>query len=323
MFRIGVDVGGTNIAAGLVDDSYEIVRKLSVKTRDAGSVDAMIKTIADMVKELMSAEMLSASHIEAIGVGVPGTADLETGKVLYANNLGFENVEFLGALKTALGKELSDKLHFDNDANAAAIGEYITGGYDADSFVMVTIGTGIGGGIIINGKVLRGCNYAAAEFGHMAIDIDGIDCNCGRKGCYEDYASATALVEQAWEIMNTAAGRSSSLWRKAETKEALDGEKFFEAVREKDACALIVLNNYCYYLSEGLTNIINILQPEILVLSGGITKAADLFLYSVKEKVSRDVYSRDSSKNTKIMIAKGTSDAGDVGVIGAALIDKM
>lgn len=323
MFRIGVDVGGTNIAAGLVDDSYEIVRKLSVKTRDAGSVDAMIKTIADMVKELMSAEMLSSSHIEAIGVGVPGTADLETGKVLYANNLGFENVEFLGALKTALGKEFSDKLHFDNDANAAAIGEYITGGYDADSFVMVTIGTGIGGGIIINGKVLRGCNYAAAEFGHMAIDIDGIDCNCGRKGCYEDYASATALVEQAWEIMNTAAGSNSSLWRKAETKEALDGEKFFEVVREKDACALIVLNNYCYYLSEGLTNIINILQPEILVLSGGITRSADLFLDSVKEKVSRDVYSRDSSKNTKIMIAKGTSDAGDVGVIGAALIDKM
>ena len=323
MFRIGVDVGGTNIAAGLVDDSYEIVRKLSVKTRDAGSVDAMIKTIADMVKELMSAEMLSASHIEAIGVGVPGTADLETGKVLYANNLGFENVEFLGALKMALGKEFSDKLHFDNDANAAAIGEYITGGYDADSFVMVTIGTGIGGGIIINGNVLRGCNYAAAEFGHMAIDIDGIDCNCGRKGCYEDYASATALVEQAWEIMNTAAGSYSSLWRRAETKEALNGEKFFEAVREKDACALIVLNNYCYYLSEGLTNIINILQPEILVLSGGITRSADLFLDSVKEKVSRDVYSRDSSKNTKIMIAKGTSDAGDVGVIGAALIDKM
>ena len=188
---------------------------------------------------------------------------------------------------------------------------------------MVTIGTGIGGGIIINGKVFRGCNYAAAEFGHMAIDIDGIECNCGRKGCYEDYASATALVEQAWEIMNTAAGSNSSLWRKAETKEALDGEKFFEAVREKDACALIVLNNYCYYLSEGLTNIINILQPEILVLSGGITRSADLFLDSVKEKVSRDVYSRDSSQNTKIMIAKGTSDAGNVGVIGAALIDKM
>ena len=323
MFSIGVDVGGTNIAAGLVDDSYEIVRKLSIRTRDADTPDTMIKAIADMVKEIMSAEKLSASQIEAIGAGVPGTADLETGKILYANNLGFENVDFLGDLKNALGKELSDKLHFDNDANAAAIGEYITGGYDTDSFVMVTIGTGIGGGIIINGKVLRGCNYAAAEFGHMAINIDGIDCNCGRKGCFEDYASATALVEQAWVIMNTSAGRKSSLWRKAETKEALDGEKFFEAVMEKDACALIVLNNYCYYLSEGLTNIINILQPEIFVLSGGITRAADLFLDSVKEKVSRDVYSRDSSKNTKITIAKGTSDAGDVGVIGAALIHKM
>lgn len=323
MFRIGVDVGGTNIAVGLVDDSYKIIAKRNTKTSAASDPEKMIDAISCMVSELMEEKSLGTGDIEAIGVGVPGTAEPESGKVLYANNLGFEDVAFLPALRNKLGKELSDKVFFDNDANAAAIGEYITGNYDVDSFVMVTLGTGVGGGIIINGKVLRGCNYAAAEFGHMAINIDGCDCNCGRKGCFEDYASASALVEQAWEAMETEAGKESLLWKNVSSKEDLDGEKIFAAVRGKDPMALGVLNNYCFYLAEGLTNLINILQPEVLVLSGGITRAADLFLDKVKEKVAKGIYSRTSSRNTQILLAKGIADAGDVGIIGAALIDKM
>lgn len=323
MFRIGVDVGGTNIAVGIVNDSYQIIKKMSVKTSEASTPSEMVAAIAGAVKELMESMGLENQDIEAIGVGVPGTAEPETGKVLYANNLGFEDVEFLTVLKTALGEDLSGKVYFDNDANAAAIGEYITGGYQADNFVMVTLGTGVGGGIIINGQVIRGCNYAAAEFGHMAINIDDCDCNCGRKGCFEDYASASALMGEAWEAMNTPAGKSSLLWEKADKKEELSGEIFFEAVRANDAIAQGVLNNYCYYLAEGLTNIINILQPEVLVLSGGITRAADLFLDKVKDKVAREVYSRTSKRNTEILVARGISDAGDVGIIGAALIDKM
>ena len=310
-------MGGTNIAMGLVDESYKIIEKKSIKTSENSSPKEMIRAIADGIHELMD----SSDLIEAIGIGVPGTAELDTGKILYANNLGFEDVPFLTELKKTLGPELADKIFFENDANAAAIGEYITGGYDVPVFVMVTLGTGIGGGIIVNGKLLRGCNYAAAEFGHMSINFDGCDCNCGRKGCFEDYASAFALVEQAKEAMKDA--KESLLWKNIENIDELDGEKFFEAVKAGDAVAAKVLDRYCDYLSEGLTNLINILQPNVIVLCGGITRAADMFLDKVKEKVARDVYSRASRINTEITLAKGISDSGDVGIIGAALVDKM
>lgn len=307
MYRVGVDVGGTNIAIGIVDETYKIVDKIGVKTSEASSPEEMIKAIATTVTELIARNGLNESDIESIGVGVPGTAELDTGKIMYANNLGFEDVPFLPELQKALGKELGSVTCFDNDANAAAIGEYITGGYDARNFVMVTLGTGIGGGIIIDGKVVRGINYAAAEIGHMTINVDGVECNCGRRGCFENYASATALINQAKEAMNV---------------DDMDGEKFFGLVRDKNETALKVLDQFTTYLSEGLIDIINILQPEVLVLSGGITRAADLFIEQVRDKVSKGVYSRTSKKNTFITVAKGIADAGDVGIVGAALISK-
>ncbi len=307
MCRIGVDVGGTNIAIGIVDETYKIVDKTGVKTSEASSPKEMIKAIATTVTELIARNGLNESEIESIGVGVPGTAELDTGKIMYANNLGFEDVPFLPELQKALGEKLGSVTCFDNDANAAAIGEYITGGYDAKNFVMVTLGTGIGGGIIIDGKVVRGINYAAAEIGHMTINVEGVDCNCGRRGCFENYASATALIDQAKEAMQV---------------DDMDGEKFFGLVREKNETALKVLDQFTTYLSEGLIDIINILQPEVLVLSGGITRAADLFIEQVRDKVSKGVYSRTSKKNTFITVARGIADAGDVGIVGAALISK-
>ena len=322
MHRIGVDVGGTNIAIGLVDSKCNIVDKVNVKTVEASEPEQMIEAIASSVKELIIRNQISEADIEAIGVGVPGTAELTTGRIMYANNLGFEEVPFLPKLKEALGKELGDKTFFDNDANAAAIGEYITGGYDVDNFVMVTLGTGVGGGIIINRKLLRGVNFAAAEFGHMTINLDGVDCNCGRKGCFEDYASATGLMNQTREAMEKDVDKKSILWELCGKAENVDGEKFFEAVRKGDKLAIEVLDGFTTYLSEGITNLINILQPDVLVLSGGITRAADLFLDDLKKKVSKGIYSRTSEKNTEIMLAHGIEDAGDVGIIGAALIDK-
>ena len=327
MYRIGIDVGGTNIAMGLVDESYRIIRKKSVKTDENSSPEKMIQSIAEGISELVTEAGNIADNaidlIDAIGIGVPGTAEPDTGKILYANNLGFEDVPFLTEIKAKLVPHLAEKTFFENDANAAAIGEYITGDYDVPVFVMVTLGTGIGGGIIINGKLLRGCNYAAAEFGHMSINIDGCDCNCGRKGCLEDYASATALIQQAKEAMEQDDGKESLLWKEIAAKDELDGEKFFRAVKAGDKTAEKVLAGYCNYLAEGLTNLINILQPDVIVLSGGITRAADLFLDKIKEKVARDVYSRDSRINTEITIARGITDSGDVGIIGAALADKM
>ena len=322
MYRIGVDVGGTNIAVGLVDENYDIVVKTSIKTSEVSESEQMIRAIASTIKKILVDNNLSEADVEAIGVGVPGTAELTTGRIMYANNLGFEEVPFLPKLKEALGENLGSRTFFDNDANAAAIGEYITGGYDVDNFVMVTLGTGIGGGIIINHKLLRGINFAAAEFGHMTINLDGVDCNCGRKGCFEDYASATALMQQAGEAMEKDVDKTSVLWALCGNPKDMDGEVFFEVIRKKDTLALEVLDGFTTYLSEGITNLINILQPDVLVLSGGITRAADLFLDDLKKKVAKGIYSRNSEKNTDIVLAHGISDAGDVGIIGAALIDR-
>ena len=305
MYRIGIDVGGTNIAMGVVDESLKITKKNSIKTSEAADPEAMIAAIAKGVKDLITEAGLRESDIESIGVGVPGTAELDTGRIMYANNLGFEEVPFLPKLQEVLGAELGSRTVFDNDANAAALGEYVAGGYNVPVFMMVTLGTGIGGGIIIDGKVLRGLNYAAAEFGHMSINVEGCDCNCGRKGCFEDYASATALIEMA---------------KAAGLPDDIDGEKFFTLVKEGNETARKVLDKYVFYLSEGLINLINILQPDVLALSGGITRAADLFLDDVRKRVSAGVYSRSSAKNTEILVAKGILDAGDVGIVGAALI---
>ncbi|WP_026653499.1 ROK family protein [Butyrivibrio proteoclasticus] len=320
MYRIGVDVGGTNIAIGVVDDSYSIIGKRSIKTSQVPEIGQMIEAIASGVKELISETGISESDVACVGVGVPGTAELDTGKVMYANNLGFEDEPFLPRLKEALGEPLCEKTYFDNDANAAAIGEYVTGGYTEKNFMMVTLGTGIGGGIIIDGKLIRGVNYAAAEFGHMSINIDDKGCNCGRRGCFETYASAAALVEQAVDSMEKDVDKKSLLWKNCGKVSDLDGEKFFEAVKEKDELALKVLSQYEIYLAEGLTNLINILQPEVLVLSGGITRAAEYYLDDVRSMVLEKVYSRSSKKNTRIEVAHGIKDAGDVGIIGAALL---
>ncbi len=320
MYRIGVDVGGTNIAMGIVDDSLKIIKKTSVKTADASSPEAMIETIACGIKELITAAGLTEEAIESVGVGVPGTAEPDTGRIMYANNLGFEEVPFLAKLREALGSVLGSRTFFDNDANAAALGEYVAGGYKVPVFMMVTLGTGIGGGIIIDGKVIKGLNYAAAEFGHMSINVEGVDCNCGRKGCFEDYASATALIESAGKAMESPEGKESILWKLVKSPDELDGEKFFEAVKQGDKTAKEVLERYVFYLSEGLINLINILQPDVLALSGGITRAAEFFLEDVKIRVSENVYSRNSEKNTEILVAQGIPDAGDVGIIGASLI---
>ncbi|SDZ72766.1 glucokinase [Lachnospiraceae bacterium NK3A20] len=323
-YRIGVDVGGTNIAVGIVDDHYRIVTKTSVPTRDAAAPEEMVEAIMSTCRQLMQQARVSGDEIVSIGIGVPGTANQETGAVEYANNLGFTDVPFMPMIRTAFGEPLRGVIHFDNDANAAAIGEYLAGNYREKSFIMVTIGTGIGGGIIYNGRIVRGVNYAAGEFGHMSINVeDGVTCNCGRRGCWENYASAAALIRQAREAMTNATDRSGALWKlSGGAPDKIDGRLFFEAVREEDPLALKVLEKFVGYLAEGITNLVNIFQPEVIVLSGGITRAGDLFLPALKEKVLANVYSRDSAVNTKIRIADAIPDAGDVGIIGAAVMDR-
>ncbi len=320
MFRIGVDLGGTNIAAGLVDDNYKIVDRESVKTNVPRPAESIIQDIARLVNVLRERNNLEEKDIEAVGVGVPGTINEDTGYVEYSNNIRFENVPFIELLSGMI----SIPVYFGNDANAAALGEYYAGGYNVKSFVMITLGTGIGSGIILDGRLIKGINFAAAELGHTVIKMGGELCTCGRRGCFEAYASATALIRDTRRRMTSeeyfgedAAGKTV-LWDLCgKDTDNIEAKHVFDAVKLDDKLANELFSDYTDYLAEGIANIINILQPELVCIGGGVSKAGEMLLTPVKEKVARLIFSKNSAKNTEIELARLDNDAG---IIGAAML---
>lgn len=313
MYRIGIDLGGTNIVVGLVEQDFRIVDKCSVKTQVPRSVESMTADMAQMARTLLERNRLLWQDVASVGVGVPGTANPENGHMEDANNLGFDDVPFL----PLLAKKIPVPVHFGNDANVAAWGEYLTGGYQEDSFVMVTVGTGIGGGIILGGSLWPGINGAAAEFGHMTIDHDGVPCNCGRRGCFEAMASANALITQAREQMRK--HPESLLWSLCGGNAAkVEAKTVFDGAAAGDETARELLDVYITYLAEGITNIINVFQPAVLCIGGGVSRAGEVLLRPLREEVARRVYSRNSKRNTRIELAKLGNDAG---ILGAALLE--
>ena len=312
MYRIGIDLGGTNIVVGLVEQDFRIVDKCSVKTQVPRSVESMTADMAQMARTLLERNRLLWQDVASVGVGVPGTANPENGHMEDANNLGFDDVPFL----PLLAEKIPVPVHFGNDANVAAWGEYLTGGYQEDSFVMVTVGTGIGGGIILGGSLWPGINGAAAEFGHMTINHDGVPCNCGRRGCFEAMASANALITQAREQMRK--HPESLLWSLCGGNAAkVEAKTVFDGAAAGDETARELLDVYITYLAEGITNIINVFQPAVLCVGGGVSRAGEVLLRPLREEVARRVYSRNSKRNTRIELAKLDNDAG---ILGAALL---
>lgn len=312
MYRIGIDLGGTNIVAGLVDENLRITDKCSVKTNVPRPIEAMVEDMVQLVSALLERNGLRCDDVLSVGVGVPCTANPDNGHLEDANNLGFEDELFL----PLLAEKLPCPVYFDNDANVAAWDEYRVGDYPEDSFIMMTIGTGIGGGIILGGKLWSGINGAAAEFGHMSISYDGVDCNCGRKGCFEAMASATALIRQGREKM--AEDQNTLLWKLCQSKqENLEAKTVFDAAAVGDRVAMELLDSYTTVLAEGIANIINIFQPAVLCIGGGVSKAGQMLLQPVRNKVSQRIYSKNAKRNTTIQLAKLDNDAG---VLGAALL---
>ncbi len=312
MYRIGIDLGGTNIAAGLVNDRREIMDTVSVKTNAPRSVAAVIEDMAALVAALVERNGLKRSDILSVGVGVPCTANEENGHLEDANNLGWDDEPFL----PLVAEKLDLPVYFGNDANVAAWGEYLCGGYEADSFLMLTIGTGIGGGIILNGKLWAGINGAAGEFGHLSLNFDGIPCNCGRRGCFEAYASATALAEQARAAMKDHA--DTALWTLCCGEiDNVEAKTVFNGAAAGDALSIKVLDRYTDYLAEGVASIVNLLQPAYLCIGGGVSRAGDALMLPLRKKVKKLRYSQNSRRNTEIIPAKLHNDAG---IIGAALL---
>lgn len=313
MNYIGIDLGGTNIAAGIVGEDGSLLLQDSIPTGKGGSRD-IADRIVMLVQKILDQAGMTIEEIQAIGIGVPGTANQESGLVEYANNLGMEDEPFLEMLKPHFP---GTRLAFENDANAAAWAEYKLGaGKGVKSMIMVTLGTGIGGGIIWNGQLYEGTNYAAGEFGHFTIQYNGLPCNCGRRGCFERYASATALVEQTVAAMKQ--HPESLLWEMCgQDLTLVDGKMLFAAVKQKDETAAAVLNTFTDYLGYGLLDIINIFQPELLCVGGGISKAGELLIAPVRTRMARESYTRMSRRQPRIEAASLGNEAG---IIGAALL---
>lgn len=298
MFRIGIDLGGTNTAAGLVNENGQIIDRESLKTKLPTDLDRIVRDITALCKMLMERNGLQNGDILSVGVGVPCTADTETGWMQDADHLGFSGGPLTSRLEEALGLPV----RIGNDADAAALGEFRGGGYEGESFVLVTLGTGIGGGIILGGRLYTSINNAAGELGHMTIRMDGEKCCCGRKGCFEAYGSASALIGQAC----AATGESIT-----------EAKTVFDRAAAGDPVCISVLDQYTTYLAEGFANIINIFGPDHLCIGGGVSAAGDALLGPVRAKTDERVFAKNAKRNTQIVLARLGNDAG---ILGAALL---
>lgn len=317
MYTIGIDLGGTNIVASVVDDEYKIIGTSKTPTNAPRSADEIFDDISEVCEEAVKAADLTMADIDSVGMGTPGTVN-QDGIIEFANNLAFNNVP----ARTMLAKRLNkpeEKIYIENDANCAALGEAYAGvGNGAKDFVAVTLGTGVGSGVIIDGKIVNGVNYAGGECGHMVIVVDGEQCSCGRKGCWEAYASATALIRQTKKAMEE---YPDSLMHKLAKEEGkVSGRTAFDAMRLGDIAGIKVVDDYIKYVACGLINIVNALQPEIICIGGGICNEGETLMKPLRRFVQSERYSIHSKIQTKIVKAELGNDAG---VIGAAILGKV
>lgn len=313
MYKIGVDLGGTNIAVGVINEKYEIIGRGKAKTNMPRPAEEIFDDIVKCIFAAVEDAKITMAEVESIGIGTPGSCDKENGVILYANNLDFNNVP---AVELINSKIPDVKVYIENDANCAALGEALAGsGRGKNSFIAITLGTGVGGGVVLDGKILAGCNDAGGELGHITIKFDGEECNCGRVGCWERYASATALVNQTKKAMLE--NKDSKMWELCGGDiENAGGRTAFDAMRAGDAVGKTVVDNYIRYIAYGTTDIVNTFQPEMICFGGGICNEGETLLAPLREYVAKWRYSKKQLKQTEICRATLGNDAG---IIGAAL----
>ncbi len=319
MYYLGIDLGGTNIAAGIVDENHKIIMKGSVPTLANRDGKLIIKDMADLCKKLIDDMGITLDDIAYAGIASPGTANSETGVVEYANNLPFRDFPIADLLKEYLGIK---KVYIENDANAAAKAESVAGAAKGAKFsVMITLGTGLGGGIVIDGNVYSGFNHAGAELGHVVIQKDGKQCSCGRRGCWETYSSATGLVNMTKDHLIKARENGVPTIIEDMIEGNLDNVNArvaFAAMKQGDKIGAEIVDEYIDYLASGIATMINIFQPNILSIGGGVCNEKDYLLVPLKEKIFKETYTR-GDKQTQIKIAELGNDAG---IVGAAALGR-
>ncbi|MBF8983183.1 ROK family glucokinase [Lutibacter sp. B2] len=308
---IGVDLGGTNIAVGIVDEKGTLKYQKSIPTKRERKQEEIIKDMIETIIEVIDDYWIHKNEIKSIGIGIPGLADPDTGEVIHCVNLGWNNVPLGKSIEKALGIPV----FIDNDATVAGLAEYEAGVMKGvQSGVFITLGTGIGGGIILNGQVYSGANGVGSEFGHMVVGENYYECNCGKNGCLETFSSSTALINYTKKLI---------MEEKYETilKENindLNGKMIFDAAIEGDQIANLAVDRLVKYLGIGIVNLVNILDPEIFALGGGLSKVGTFLLDKVREEVLKNKHYKTLPVG-KIVLAQLGNEAG---IIGAAILGK-
>ena len=314
MYCFGIDVGGTSVKCGLFLTNGTLVEQWEIPTRLENNGSSILPDVADAIKTKLDERGITKDNVDGVGIGIPGPVN-ENGEVPMAVNLhwGFNAVASELSALTGLPAKAA------NDANIAALGEAWKGAAEgAKNVILVTLGTGVGGGIIIGGRIYDGMRGAGAELGHTLLVMDGEPCTCGRRGCWEAYSSATALIRQTKEAMGK--NLDSAMWTLVDGDiNKVDGRTAFNAMRKNDPAGIKVVDTYIHYLAMGITNMINLFQPEILCVGGGIGNEGESLLEPVRKIVNQEHYSVHSVVQTRICSAKLGNDAG---IIGAALLDE-
>lgn len=314
MVSIGIDLGGTNIAAGIVDEAGNILASGSVRTLPQRPYQDVVKDMADISLHTLRKLNLSQSDVRSVGIGIPGVADQGTGEVIFCTNLGWHNVP----LRDEMQKYINKPVYIDNDANVAALAESIAGvSAGTQTSVFLTLGTGVGAGIMINGQLWNGCHGVAAEIGHLTLVADGEPCTCGKSGCLERYCSATALGRMGRQAL---AEHPDSMLQAMSggQPERVNAKTVLDAAKAGDAAAMAVFRHYVKYLSLAVNTIISFIDPEIVVLGGGVSKAGDFLADAVRAEIPHYLMYK-TLPYAGIEIAGLGSDAG---IIGAAMLGR-
>jgi glucokinase len=317
MYTIGIDLGGTHIAVGLVDENYNIVKKISAPTiaqRGPYEITKDMAALSARVCEECGLDLLR--DVKKVGIAAPGTVNPSTGLIEYSNNIKMRDFPVIKKFAEYSGVAEED-IAIGNDANLAALGEATSGAAKgAECAVMITLGTGVGGGVVMNGKLLTGCAFGGAELGHTIIEYGGRQCSCGNKGCFEAYSSASALVALTREKF--AEKHSPIVAEMCENDPMkIGGKTAFAAMRKGCPDSKEVVNYYISHLATGIANLINIFRPNVFLIGGGVCNEGDPLLLPLKEEVRHLIYSADKILKTDIRIATLGNDAG---IIGAAML---
>ena len=295
MNYIGIDIGGTNLKAGLVNDEGSILAMEKRKIAEVSDQKALVEALVALTQSLTERGGLTPEQIRSVGVGVPGAVEIHSGAVLYTCNLPLRNVP----LRKLFHRYLPYPLYVENDANCAALAEYYAGaGKGSKRFVTITLGTGVGAGILHNGQIYHGANGMAGEVGHMSIVYHGEPCPCGRRGCWERYAATTALVRAAQE--------ENPAWR--------DGRAIFAAAEAGDKTVLALLDAWTDEIAQGLAGMVHIFNPQLILIGGGVSAQQKLLIEPIAEKVKASVMPA-FAEGLEIRAAQLHNDAGMVGAV--------